>query len=62
MCTLTGEFVVIQDADLEYDPSDLHALIAPLAAGEADVVYRVRQHDSAARGVNGWCGRDRTTC
>ncbi len=56
MCTLTGEFVVIQDADLEYDPSDLHALIAPLAAGEADVVYRVRQHDSAARGVNGWCG------
>ena len=47
----SGEFVVIQDADLEYDPSDLPALIAPLAAGETDVVYGVRQHDSAARGL-----------
>ncbi len=49
MCTLTGEFLVIQGADLECDPSDLDALIAPLAVGEADVVYRVRQHDSAGR-------------
>jgi hypothetical protein len=62
MRTLTGEFVAIQDADLECDPSDLHALIAPLASGESDVVYRLRQHDSAARGVNGWCGWDRTAC
>jgi dolichol-phosphate mannosyltransferase len=51
LASASGEFVVIQDADLEYDPSDLPALIAPLAAGETDVVYGVRQHDSAARGL-----------
>jgi dolichol-phosphate mannosyltransferase len=51
LTSASGEFVAIQDADLEYDPSDLPALIAPLAAGETDVVYGVRQHDSAARGL-----------
>jgi glycosyltransferase involved in cell wall biosynthesis len=51
LASASGEFVVIQDADLEYDPSDLPALIAPLAAGETNVVYGVRQHDSAARGL-----------
>jgi hypothetical protein len=34
--------VVIQDADLEYDPADLPELIAPIADGEADVVYGSR--------------------
>ncbi len=38
----TGEAVVIQDADLEYFPDDFTALLAPIAAGEADVVYGVR--------------------
>lgn len=51
LASASGEFVVIQDADLEYDPGDLPALIAPLAAGEADAVYGVRQHDTAARGL-----------
>ena len=51
LASASGEFVVIQDADLEYDPNDLPALIAPLAAGEADAVYGVRQHDTAARGL-----------
>lgn len=51
LASASGDFVVIQDADLEYDPSDLPALIAPLAAGETDVVYGVRQHDNAARGL-----------
>jgi dolichol-phosphate mannosyltransferase len=51
LASASGEFVVIQDADLEYDPSDLPALIAPLAAGKTDAVYGVRQHDSAARGL-----------
>jgi glycosyltransferase involved in cell wall biosynthesis len=38
----TGEFVVIQDADLEYDPADLPRLLGPLLAGTADVVYGSR--------------------
>ncbi|MBZ5670982.1 MAG: glycosyltransferase family 2 protein [Acidobacteriia bacterium] len=37
-----GEIVIIQDADLEYDPADYHRLIAPIEAGRADVVYGSR--------------------
>ena len=37
-----GEIVVIQDADLEYDPQDLHSLIQPILRGDADVVYGSR--------------------
>jgi dolichol-phosphate mannosyltransferase len=42
----TGDMVVIQDADLEYDPNDLVRLIAALADGTAEVVYGVRSLDS----------------
>jgi glycosyltransferase involved in cell wall biosynthesis len=45
----TGEFVVIQDADLEYDPAQLPRLVAPLFAGEADVVYGTRLAGDAER-------------
>ncbi|MDQ3171961.1 MAG: glycosyltransferase family 2 protein [Acidobacteriota bacterium] len=38
----SGDVLVIQDADLEYDPEDFRRLIAPIAAGEADVVYGSR--------------------
>ncbi len=37
-----GRFVVVQDADLEYDPSDFAQLLEPLMAGHADVVYGSR--------------------
>lgn len=37
-----GEYVVVQDADLEYDPHEFPKLIAPLKAGKADVVYGSR--------------------
>lgn len=38
----TGDIVVIQDADREYDPSDFRYLLQPLIAGEADVAYGTR--------------------
>ena len=37
-----GDIAVIQDADLEYDPSDVPALIEPIERGSADVVYGSR--------------------
>jgi glycosyltransferase involved in cell wall biosynthesis len=37
-----GQFVIIQDADLEYDPADYPALLDPLIQGRADVVYGSR--------------------
>jgi|688.fasta_scaffold03686_15 glycosyltransferase involved in cell wall biosynthesis len=38
----TGDIVVIQDADMEYDPQDFRYLIQPIIEGEADVVYGTR--------------------
>ena len=39
---MTKEIAVIQDADMEYDPADVVALIAPIERGVADVVYGSR--------------------
>jgi glycosyltransferase involved in cell wall biosynthesis len=37
-----GDIIVVQDADLEYDPNDIVTLIEPIVAGDADVVYGSR--------------------
>lgn len=50
----TGDFVIVQDADLEYDPRDYGVLLAPLIDGDADVVYGSRFVGSPRRVLLFW--------
>jgi glycosyltransferase involved in cell wall biosynthesis len=47
----TGDFVAVQDADLEYDPNDLKRLLVPLVNGDADAVLGSRFLSSGAHRV-----------
>ncbi len=42
LAAITAPLVIIQDADLEYDPADYGKLISPILRGRADVVYGIR--------------------
>jgi glycosyltransferase involved in cell wall biosynthesis len=46
-----GKFILIQDADLEYDPADYPQLLEPLVSGRADVVYGTRLAGGGAHRV-----------
>ena len=42
LAVATGDIVLVQDGDLEYDPKDYRAVLTPIVAGTADVVYGSR--------------------
>ncbi len=49
-----GDIIIVQDADLEYHPRDIPALLAPFESGDADVVYGSRFLGGPHRVLNFW--------
>ncbi|HEX2036505.1 MAG TPA: glycosyltransferase family 2 protein [Chloroflexota bacterium] len=47
LAAATGDYVIIQDADFEYDPADIPRLVGPVLRGEARVVYGARPLDGS---------------
>jgi len=54
LAQITGDLVLVQDADLEYDPQDYPILLAPILAGRADVVFGNRFHGGQHRVLYFW--------
>lgn len=50
----TGDIVMIQDADLEYDPADYPRLLEPIVKGRADAVYGSRFRGTYQRSIYFW--------
>lgn len=53
---MTGDVAVVQDADLEYDPNDYHALLGPILDGRADAVFGSRFVGHPRRVLYFWHG------
>jgi glycosyltransferase involved in cell wall biosynthesis len=57
LAAATGDVVLIQDADLEYDPADYAALLKPIEEGRAEVVYGSRVHNTRSYWSYYWGGQ-----
>jgi len=54
LAQITGDLMLVQDADLEYDPQDYPVLLAPIMSGRADVVFGNRFHGGQHRVLYFW--------